>query len=289
MTLEYDLAIAFLESHPSEAALALERMSPELRAAAVDAVPAHAAIRAIREMVPPAAAECLARIDPQTGAALLERLPVDSATIALRRMTVDARARLLEALPARTREPLDRVMRYPEDTAGGVMDPTAPVLPDDISIAEARRRLRRSSQGLLYYLYVVDRTHRLVGVLDIAELMSARRGEPLRGVMHPHVEHVPAWMPATAVRTHPAWRTYHAVPVVDDAGRLLGAIRYQTLRRLERAADGAHGARPTAATVAALGELFHLGLAGFVEGISAAAVPRGGPAMPSRAGDGGRP
>jgi hypothetical protein len=68
------------------------------------------------------------------------------------------------------------------------------------------------------------------------------------------------------------------MPVTDEEGRLVGAIRYQTLRRLEQEADGGEGARRTTVTVGALGELFHLGLAGMVEGVAAAAAPR-----PSRA------
>jgi magnesium transporter len=274
MSLEHHLAVAFLDAHPTEAALALERMRPEVRAAALEAVPAHAAVRAMREMVPPSAAECLARVDSRTAAAVVDGLDVDAATTVLRRMPNEPRTRLLQALPARRRELIDRVLRYPEDTAGALMDPHASALPDDISISEARVRLRRTSRGLLYYLYVVDRAQRLVGVLDIAELMGARASDPLRGVMHSHVERLPAWLPANAVRTHPGWRTYHAMPVVDESDRLLGAIRYQTLRRLEHEADAAGAERPAAATVAALGELFHLGMAGLIEGISAAAVPR---------------
>jgi magnesium transporter len=275
MSLEHELAEAFLASHPTEAAVALERMRPALCAAALESVPADAAVAGVHEMVAPVAAECLARVEPRVAAAIIDRLDVDASTRVLRRMSSDTRTRLLDALPARTRETIDRVLRYPEGTAGAVMDPDVAVLPDDISVAEARVMLRRRARGLLYYVYVVDREQRLTGVLDVAELMGARSGDPLRGVMHTQVERLPAWTPANAVRIHPGWRAYHAMPVVDEAGRFLGAIRYQTLRRLEQEADAAGSERPTAATVAALGELFHLGMAGFVEGLSVAAVPRG--------------
>jgi magnesium transporter len=273
MTLKHDLAVAFVESHPTEAAVAFERMRPELCAATLEALPTHAAVAAMREMVAPVAAECLAQIDPRTAAAIVDQLDVDASTIMLRRIPREPRVRLLEALPVRTREMIDRVLRYPEGTAGAVMDPNVHALPDDVSVAEARVMLRRTARGLMFYIYVVDREQRLVGVLDVAELTSARAGDSLRGVMHTQIERLPAWTPANAVRTHPGWRTYHAMPVVDEVGRFLGAIRYQTLRRLEQEADAASAGRATAATVAALGELFHLGVAGFVEGLSAAAVP----------------
>jgi hypothetical protein len=92
--------------------------------------------------------------------------------------------------------------------------------------------------------------------------------------MHHTVEHLRAWTPAAAVRTHPGWSSFHAMPVTDDAGHLVGAIRYQTIRRLESAVDDTRGARNTSETVGALGELFQLGMAGFVEGVAATAAPR---------------
>jgi magnesium transporter len=274
MSLQLDLAVAFLESHPTEAAIAFERMLPGLRAAALEAVPAHAAVAAVRELVSSVAAESLAHVDPRTAAAIIDQLDVDASTIVLRRIPREPLVRLLDALPVRTRELIDRVLHYPEGTAGALMDPAVQALPDDVSVAEGRVALRRTPHRLLFYVYVVDREQHLVGVLDVAELMSARSRDPLRGVMRTRVERLTAWTPATAVRSHPGWRTYHAMPVVDDRGRFLGAIRYQTLRRLEQEADAASARRQTAATVAALGELFHLGMAGFVEGLSAAAVPR---------------
>jgi hypothetical protein len=124
----------------------------------------------------------------------------------------------------------------------------------------------------------VNRDGHLVGVIDVAELMQSRAGDPLRAVMHTQVERLPAWTPSPGIHIHPGWRAFHALPVVDDSGRFLGAIRYQTLRRLEQEAEAGTALQPTAATAVALGELFHLGVAGFVEGLSAAAVRRPGPA-----------
>ncbi|HEX6323889.1 MAG TPA: CBS domain-containing protein [Vicinamibacterales bacterium] len=273
MTLETQLARAFLETHPRDAALALERMPPSERAGVVRAAPAAAAA-ALSEMVAAPAAECLALLDPQEAAPALDRLEPDIAVALLRRMDAPIAERLVAGLPEARQEPLRRVLAYPEGTAGALMDPMALALPADISVGEARVRLRREARGLLSYLFVVEREGTLAGVLDITELMRARAREGLRGVMHAPVEHVPAWTPAAAVRMHPAWRSFHALPVTDDQGRLAGVIRYRTLRRLEREADAAGGAQPVGVTVGALGELFHLGLAGIVEGVAAVAAPR---------------
>ena len=289
MSLERRLAEAFLEEHPPEAALALERLPAEQRAAVVRGAPAEAS-RALREMVAPAAAECLSRLTAGEAAPVLERLAPDVAIPLLRRMPADTAERVIAGLPADRKESLRRVLQHPEGTAGALMDPAVLAFPDDITVAEARVRLRREPHGLLHYLFVVDRTGLLVGVLDIPELMRARSRDGIRTVMHGDVAHLPAWTPASAVRAHPGWRTFHAMPVTDEDGRFVGAIRYQTLRRLEQDAGAGRAAQRATIAVGALGELFHLGMAGFVEGLAATAVTRTSrtPAPPAGDAGGGR-
>jgi len=273
MTLEERLARVFLEQHPSKAAQALERLTTDHRASVLRAAPGESA-GALGQMVPYAAAESITLLTDAEAGPVVDSLPVDTAIRLLRRMPADDGERILRTLPDTKQEWLRRALRYPEGTAGALMDPAVLALPDDVTVAEARVRLRRQASELLYYLFVVDRAGRLVGVLDIAELMRARVRDPIRTVMHERVEHLPAWTPATAVRLHPGWRNFHAMPVTDEDGRLVGAIRYQTMRRLEQEADGGDSARQTTVTVGALGELFHLGLAGMVEGVATAATPQ---------------
>lgn len=272
MKLETQLARAFLEEHPREAALALERLTPAERAEVVRAAPEEAAA-ALGEMVAAAAAQCFEMLTPEEAAPALAGLAADVAIALLRRMPHATASSLVAQLPESRRDPLRRALRYPEGTAGAVMDPMVLAIPVDITVGEARLRLRREV-GLLYYLFVVDRDGLLVGVLDIPELMRAHPRDPVGSVMNSPVDHVPAWAPADAVRAHPGWRSYHALPVTDETGRFAGAIRYQTLRRLEHEAGVSGADASTGLAVGALGELFHLGLAGFVEGVAGVAASR---------------
>jgi len=272
MTLAEQLAQAFLEEHPPEAAQVLEGMPVDRRAAVVRALPSQSA-RALGQMMTASASDVLAALTTEEAAPALASLPIDTTIALLRRLGGDAE-RLIAVLPDDRREAIQRALRYPQGTAGALMDPAVLVLPDDATVAETRLRLRREPDGLLHYLYVVNRGGRLVGVLDIPELMRARPRSSIRDVMHDEVERVPAWAPAAAVRAHPGWRSFHALPVTDEDGRLIGAIRYQTLRRLEQEMDAAGGDQVTSRTVGALGELFHLGMAGIIEGVAAAAAPR---------------
>jgi magnesium transporter len=286
MSLVLNLAHAFLEDHPADAARVLERMPVDRRVAVVREAGDRAA-PALGQTLPAAAAESLAGLTGEEAAPVLQRLDVDTLIAALRRLPRETADRLLGSLPPHRRDALGRVLQAPEGTAAALVDPTVLTLPDDVSAAEARVRLRREAKGLLHYMYVVDRERTLVGVLDISELMRARSRDPIRSVMHDRVVHVPAWMPAAAVRAHPGWRSFHAIPVTDEHSRLVGVIRYQTIRRLELEAEGGEAAQDMSATVTALAEMFHLSVAGFVEGISTAASPRPGRSGAMGTSDGG--
>jgi magnesium transporter len=269
MTAEQRLACAFLDGRPSRAALALEELPVTQAAAVLRASPPRSAAAVLREMLAPHAADCLGRLAACEAAAVVAVMSIDDAAGVVRAMMAEPRERVLTALPANEREALARVLQYPEGTAGAVMDPSIVQLPADVTVAHARARLRRAAHGLLYYLYVVDREHRLVGVLDIPELLLARPRDPVSSVMHREVMRLSAWMPVALVREHAGWHSCHALPVVDEADRLLGAIRYQTLRRLEREVAG-RAPDPSLLTARALAELFQVGTRGLLAGVAAA-------------------
>ena len=270
MSAEEQLALAFLASHPPRAALALEQMGVEQASEVLGAVPPRTAATVVHELTSVYAAGCIALLAPEQSAAILGEMRNDDATAVLRSLPGELRETVLAALPQDVREPFRHALRYPDGTAGAEMDPTIFHLPDDVIVADARTRLRSAARDLLYYIYVVDRDHRLVGVLDMPELMLARTRDPVSVAMHREVDRLPAWMPTTLVREHPGWHRYHAMPVVDEEQRLVGAIRYQTLRRLEREGKS-RGPEPGMVTARALAELFQLGTSGLVSGVAATA------------------
>lgn len=264
------LARAFLESHPRRAAVKLEQMPAATAAEILRAIPSRSAAAVLREMTAPNASDCLQHLEPPEGAAIVTELTADDAGAIVRALDPARRIPLLDALPVDVREPIARVLPYAEGTAGAVMDPTIFQLPHDVLVADARARLGRATRDLLYYLYVVDREHRLVGVLDIHELMMARARDPVSVVMHRDVDRLDARLPIAMVREHPGWQRYHTMPVVDEEERLVGAIRYPMLRKLEREGRD-RGADPARLTARALGEIFQLGTTGIVSAIASTA------------------
>src|SRR2546422_361340 len=98
-------------------------------------------------------------------------------------------------------------------------------LPIDLSVREAISALRRARRDTLYYLYVTDRVGRLIGVLDMRELLLASPRDPLETLVKREIVTVPVDMPSDEVASLIQRRRFVALPVVDRDGHLLGVVK----------------------------------------------------------------
>lgn len=284
MDVEDELANGLLESHPTEAAQSLERMPPGDVAALFSKAQPGMAAGVLRQMPPPTGAAILAELDRERACEIVSELPVEAAALCLRAAAPSCREALLEGLPRTRARALTSLLRFPEHSAGSLMDPDALALPQDLSAKEALARIRKGAENAHYNLYVVDRDHVLAGVVNLRELLLAPPAAPLSSFMQRRVRALPARADRHAIVSDPAWREAHALPVVDERGLYVGAIRYRTLRRLE---EELHGSQPEqGATARALGDLFRTGAAGMLEVMAASAPTRRPPEEPRRSRDG---
>ncbi|HSC28340.1 MAG TPA: hypothetical protein VLD67_13760, partial [Vicinamibacterales bacterium] len=123
MNLERRLAVAFVESHPTQAAMALERMPAAQRQAVLQGLAVPVVARAVERMTTPLASDAISRLSPDEAARLLGALEVEVSAALLRRLAPEASAPIVELVPEPARELLRRVLRYPADSAGALMDP----------------------------------------------------------------------------------------------------------------------------------------------------------------------
>jgi magnesium transporter len=267
-----ELALAFMESHPEEAALTMERMPLEDAHALLHETPLPVAASVIVRMAPPFAVECLLYLPIRFAGELLAAMPRDHSALVLRRMRNETRDRLLDAAPARTSAALSVLLRFPEGTAGALMDPEVLSLPQDITAGAALDYVRRPRTRISYYIYIVDRSRRLAGVINLRELVESSEDKLLGEVMHSPVLRLYVHADPIAMRAHPGWLDYYALPVVDAQGMLVGLLRYKTLRAAYPDVTVAGAPDPLAASLA-LGELFWSTLGQFLQAIWPAASP----------------
>ena len=266
------LITEFMDEHPSDAARILERFPADEAAALLGEIPAQSAGEVLRRMSAFGASTAIAAMDPKPAATLVAQIPLQDASSLLRRLEPDVRDSVVSAMPEEMRESIGRLLRYPEGTAGALMDPFVLVLPEDLTVGEALSRTRRRARHVYFYVYVTDRTHRLAGVLDLRELLLADASDTLASVMRADLTKVRADTDIATIEAHPGWQEYDALPVVDEHGVFVGAIRHRVVRRMQTG-----GARPGAAgeTMLSLAELYWIGIGGMLRGLTGAVATEG--------------
>jgi magnesium transporter len=265
------LARALAGGHPADAARILERFPPEEAAALLDEWEAGRAGGTLEQMAAAAGAACLASMSRHSASEALAALDLDSAASLLRSSSPELRTDFLERADAARADSLRLLLSSRAGSAGSLLDPLVLALPRDWSSGQALAAVHDAPRRALDYLYVVDRAGRLTGVSNVRDLVTAPAERTLETMMRSPVMRLHAEDDVAAILAHPGWNEFHALPVVDASDCFLGAIRYETLRRLETAGGGRGGAEAVSVAVS-LGELYWIGLCGLLEGLGAVAV-----------------
>lgn len=242
-----ELAHEFIQSRPQFAARTLEDQPSALGAAFLRDLPADLSGELLGRVMPTYAGLFLESLDAETSAALLAGASPTVASAILRHTRADQRARILEAMPAKAAAACRTHLRYGEGTVGSRMDSRVFVLPDDITVDNSIRRMRRSPERTSGQIFVVNRKGRLRGVLQVWDIVRARRDALTAALTQPQRETLPVRAPLVSAANHPAWNDSNELPVVDTSGSFVGVLRHISLRK----AMGSH--HPGAAT-APLGE-----------------------------------
>ena len=133
---------------------------------------------------------------------------------------------VLAAMDAQTRERLERVLPYPEDTAGGLMTTDVVTVRQEISVDTTLRYLRLHSTlpDLTDSLMVVSRQGDLLGILPLTRLLVSSPDALVRDLMLTDIEPIHADAADTEVAQMFEQLDLVSAAVVDDDGKLLGRI-----------------------------------------------------------------
>jgi magnesium transporter len=212
--------------HPADVADAIEAMPHEEGADVLEALDPEDAARALSEMDVEDAHSFVEEMGPPFAAQAFEHMALDDAADLLTELPDELSQQIMAALPEGQRAELVDLMTYPPESAGGIMSPEVIALSANLSIPEAIAELRRIADETeqIYYTYVVDHQHRLVGVLSLRDLLLASPGKKLHDIMITRITSVPATMDREEVAAMLSKYGYLALPVVEEDGRLLGIV-----------------------------------------------------------------
>jgi len=229
-TLE-SLVRKFVEGHPQDAAKALEELEVDEAAKVMQKLSLRLGSLLLERLTPQRAGAILEKLEPDRTSEMLTAMPPRQVAFILQYLDMGQREATLAALPESRARQLRELMQYPEDTAGGMMEPRVVSIPSDLDVQSAIARLRKAPRHTLYYLYVTDREGKLVGVLNMRNLLLASPKDSIESLMSRELLSVPVTMDRQDILVLIRRHRFLALPVVDDEGRLIGIIRHDEALR----------------------------------------------------------
>jgi magnesium transporter len=216
------------ELHPADLADVAELLPREQVPAFLAALPAARAADVLEYLDEEVRTELLEELPPEQAAALVSLMTPDDRADALEEIDEEVAEEIASELPAEAREETERLRKFEPDTAGGLMTTEFVSVPAELSVeaalASVRHVARAGRREAMYAVYTTDASGRLSGVMSLRELLAAPEGSSIRDLAWSEVQSVRATADREEVARITSDYDLVAVPVVDDAGHVVGVV-----------------------------------------------------------------
>ena len=163
--------------------------------------------------------------DKEVGA-LVDDMFVDDAVDFLEEMPAGLVRRVLANVSEDQRKVINRILSYPDNSAGSIMTTEYCEFHEGITAREAMKELKRTGidKETIYTLYVLDAQRKLIGILPLRKLILADQDTLIEQLMDPNFVCVGTLDDQEAVAEVVRKYDLTNVPVVDKEGRMVGII-----------------------------------------------------------------
>ena len=216
------------DMHPADIAEVMDSLSLKQGQEILGSLDDETAADTLEEMSPERQADLVHGMDDERAADILEKMDPDDAADLLADLPEDRADDILEAMEPEESEDVRELLRYPEDSAGGIMTTDFIAVPRRFTAGEVLEDLRSREElpeTILYiYVTVSGEDMRLVGVAALHDVLLAPPERPLGEMMCTDFISVPVAEDDREVARLMARYDLLAVPVLDEDGRLLGIV-----------------------------------------------------------------
>jgi magnesium transporter len=222
------------ELHPADLADIIEDMDVHERAAIVESLNEDVVADIMEEMDPKVQVSIMRGLEPEKAADILEEMSPDDAADLIADLPQETVRGIFQEMDDDYQEQVKVLLAHEEDEAGGMMTTQFMALPSDKTIVDALAHIRQHADevDVIYYIYVVDRESKLLGVVNLRELLSHEIFTPLERIMTTRL--ITAKIDDEAEDLADLFGKYgfRAIPVLDDEGRIKGVIRFKALMEI---------------------------------------------------------
>ncbi|NTW29021.1 MAG: CBS domain-containing protein [Coriobacteriia bacterium] len=241
------------ELHPADVADIIEKLNPTQRAKVFEHLDNEQAADTISELEDELQADVIDDLSERRASALLAEMDPDDAADIIGDLPYDKAEKLLRLMGVEESSAIRGLLGYKEKTAGGIMTPEVTTVAEEMTVAEVLAQLRAEAgeHESIYYIYVVTAGRHLTGAVSLRDLLLAEPTTLVSDIVTRELFTAHVDDDQETVAEYMSKYNLLAMPVIDETGKLLGAVTVDdALDVLEEEADedlaiatGSSGAR----------------------------------------------
>lgn len=158
--------------------------------------------------------------------AVVDDMYLDDTVDVIEEMPANVVKRILKAADPEDRKMINELLAYPEDSAGSLMTPEFVSLSANMTVDDAFDKIRRTgvNKETIYTCYVTDAKKRLIGVLNVKDLLLSDKKELIENIMETSVVTLDTVEDKEDVALKFQKYDYMALPVIDKEGCIVGIV-----------------------------------------------------------------
>ena len=212
--------------HPADVADIIERLDENERSILFSVLPADVASETLAEIDEAHHEELIEGLTDEKISEVFDQLSDDDATDIVQELSDEQAERVLRVIDKDDKADIESLMKYEDDTAGGVMTTELVKVQKDLTAAEAIKEVRKQGRELAFFftVYVVDEKDVLIGTITVTDLILARTKSIVQKIMNTDVVKVYPDVDQEEVARILARYNLVSLPVVDPNGVLIGRV-----------------------------------------------------------------
>ncbi len=221
----------FTDLHPADIAEILNHLKPEDAEAAFAVLDTETAGEVLTELDENLRERILKNIDKEKITDIVDELETDDATDIVSELPEQVAEHVLENIDKEDSEDVKELLKYPEDSAGGIMTSDFVFVHETATVKDAIKEVRKHADEFdqIYHIYVLNDEGQLVGIVQLKSLLIYPLHKRIKSIMEKDLIYVTPDVDQEEVAAIMEKYDLVAIPVVDENRKMLGRITFDDI------------------------------------------------------------